>query len=98
MGETLELHAGGSLITLYFRQQSVDTHARKHRPGIITEPAHRPLRQRQDLSRLCPGSNACLQGYSVRTYHHLSRLLLELTQAKADGSYPKQLKRMAKVQ
>jgi len=30
------------------------------------------------------GHNACLHGYSVR-YYRLSRLLLELTQAKADG-------------
>jgi len=43
------------------------------------------------------GHNACLHGYSVR-YYRLSRLLLELTQAKADGSYPKQLKQLAKVQ
>ena len=32
------------------------------------------------------GHNACMQGYSVR-YYRLSRLLLELTQAKADGTY-----------
>lgn len=43
------------------------------------------------------GHNACLHGYSVR-YYRLSRLLLELTQAKADGSYHKQLKLLAKVQ
>jgi DNA replication protein DnaC len=43
------------------------------------------------------GHNGCLQGYSVR-YYRLSRLLLELTQSKADGSYHKQLKLLAKVQ
>ena len=43
------------------------------------------------------GHNACLQGYSTR-YFRLSRLLLELTQAKADGSYPKALKQIAKTQ
>jgi DNA replication protein DnaC len=43
------------------------------------------------------GHNACLQGYSVR-YYRLSRLLLELTQAKADGSYQKVLKQIAKTQ
>lgn len=42
------------------------------------------------------GHSACLHGYSVR-YYRLSRLLLELTQAKADGSYPKQLRQLAKV-
>jgi len=36
-------------------------------------------------------------GYSVR-YWRLSRLLMELTQAKADGSYHKQLKQLAKIQ
>lgn len=43
------------------------------------------------------GHNACLQAYSVR-YYRLSRLLLELTQAKADGSYQKLLVRLAKTQ
>jgi len=43
------------------------------------------------------GHNACLHGDSVR-YYRLSRLLLELTQAKADGSYHKQLKQLAKIQ
>jgi DNA replication protein DnaC len=43
------------------------------------------------------GHSACLHGYTVR-YYRLSRLLLELTQAKADGSYHKQLKLLAKTQ
>ena len=43
------------------------------------------------------GHNACLQGHSVR-YYRLSRLLMALTQAKADGSYPKYLMQLAKVQ
>ena len=43
------------------------------------------------------GHNACLQGYSAR-YYRLSRLLLALTQAKADGSYQKQLMQLAKIQ
>jgi DNA replication protein DnaC len=43
------------------------------------------------------GHNACLHSYSVR-YYRLSRLLLELTQSKADGSYDKQLKQLAKIQ
>lgn len=43
------------------------------------------------------GHNACLQGYSAR-YYRLSRLLLELTQAKADGSYQKLLAQIAKTQ
>ena len=43
------------------------------------------------------GHSACLKGYRVR-YYRLSRLLLELTQARADGSYYKQLRQLAKVQ
>lgn len=42
------------------------------------------------------GHNACLQGFSAR-YYRLSRLLLELTQAKADGSYQKLLAQIAKI-
>jgi len=42
------------------------------------------------------GHNACVHGYSVR-YYRLSRLLLELTQTKADGTYHKQLKQLAKI-
>ena len=43
------------------------------------------------------GHNACMLGYSVR-YFRLSRLLLELTQAKADGTYYKKLKLLARIQ
>lgn len=43
------------------------------------------------------GHSACLRGYSTR-YYRLSRLFLALTQAKADGSYHKLLKQLAKVQ
>lgn len=43
------------------------------------------------------GHNACLHEISVR-YYRLSRLLLMLTQARADGSYHKQLNGLAKVQ
>ena len=43
------------------------------------------------------GHAACLRDYRVR-YFRLSRLFLELTQAKADGTYHKQLKLLAKIQ
>jgi len=43
------------------------------------------------------GHGACRHGYSVR-YFRLSRLLLALTQAKADGTYAKQLRLLAKTQ
>jgi DNA replication protein DnaC len=43
------------------------------------------------------GHSACLQGRSVR-YFRLSRLLLMLTQAKADGTYATQLRGLARTQ
>lgn len=43
------------------------------------------------------GHTACLQDHSVR-YFRLSRLMLELTQAKADGTYTKLLKQLAKYE
>lgn len=42
------------------------------------------------------GHQACLQGHSVR-YFRLSRLMLALSQAKADGSYHKTLKKLDKT-
>ena len=42
------------------------------------------------------GHQACLNGQTVR-YYRLSRLLLELTQSKADGSYHKLLHQLAKI-
>lgn len=42
------------------------------------------------------GHTACMKGHSVK-YYRLSRLLLELTQAKADGSYSKALQSLAKL-
>ena len=42
------------------------------------------------------GHTACLKGYSVK-YYRLSRLMLELTQAKADGTYSKALQSLAKL-
>jgi DNA replication protein DnaC len=42
------------------------------------------------------GHHACLQGHDVK-YYRISRLLLELTQAKADGTYQAALKRLAKL-
>jgi len=41
------------------------------------------------------GHSACLQSHSVR-YFRVSRLMLELTQAKADGTYTKLLKLLSK--
>lgn len=42
------------------------------------------------------GHAACLQGYSVR-YYRVSRLMLTLNQAKADGSYHKVLRQLART-
>ena len=54
VGETLELHASDKLITLYFRQKVVASHARQHRPGMTTEPAHMP-RRHQKHQQWTPG-------------------------------------------
>lgn len=43
------------------------------------------------------GHSACMKGISVR-YYRLSRLLLELAQCKADGSYTRMLQSLAKIQ
>lgn len=47
VGETLELHAGDTLVTLYFRQRQIASHPRKHHPGMSTEAAHMPERHRK---------------------------------------------------
>lgn len=39
---------------------------------------------------------ACLKGYSAK-YYRVSRLMMELTQAKADGTYSRKLKSLAKT-
>jgi DNA replication protein DnaC len=43
------------------------------------------------------GHQACLKGYRTK-YFRLSRLILALTQAKADGSYAKLLKELASIE
>jgi len=42
------------------------------------------------------GHTACLKGYSTR-YYRISRLMLKLAQSKADGTYHKVLKMLAKI-
>ena len=42
------------------------------------------------------GRNACMMGITVR-YYRVSRLFVELTQAKADGSYSRLLAKLARV-
>jgi len=49
VGEKLELHAGESLVTIYFRRQAVASHVRSYRPGITTEAAHMPTRHRKHM-------------------------------------------------
>lgn len=41
-------------------------------------------------------NTACLKGFSAK-YYRLSRLLMELTQSKADGTYSRKLKSLAKL-
>lgn len=47
VGETLELHATESLVTLYFQGHQVAAHPRKHRGGHTTEPTHMPERHQK---------------------------------------------------
>ena len=47
VGETLELHASESLISLYFRQQPITSHPRKRYPGTTTQAAHMPKRHQK---------------------------------------------------
>ena len=56
-----------------------------------------PCGSRKTYIACALGHNACLREFSVR-YFRLSRLLLELTQAKADGSYAKLLKLLSRTQ
>ena len=49
VGEKLELHAGESLVTIYFRRQTVASHVRKHGPGMSTEASHMPTRHRKHM-------------------------------------------------
>jgi len=42
------------------------------------------------------GHTGCMKGYGVK-YYRISRLILALSQAKADGSYSKMLQSLAKV-
>ncbi len=49
VGEKLELHAGESLVTVYFRQQVVASHARSYMPGMTTVAAHMPTRHRKHM-------------------------------------------------
>lgn len=54
VGETLELHAHDTRVTLYFRQHQVASHLRKHRPGTTTEATHMPKRH-QKQQQWTPG-------------------------------------------
>jgi len=47
VGETLELHASETLISLYFRRKTVASHPRKHYPCITTQADHMPKRHRK---------------------------------------------------
>jgi len=44
VGEKLELHVKDKLIELYFQNQRVVSHVRKHVPSTTTMPEHMPTR------------------------------------------------------
>ena len=85
------------------------THPRGVKKSQITQLAQSDwLNRRQNLLVTGPcgsgktylacalGHNACLNGFNVR-YYRLSRLLLALTQSKADGSYQRLPTQLAKI-
>tara|TARA_B110000503_G_scaffold130096_1_gene203079 strand:+ start:241 stop:1761 length:1521 start_codon:yes stop_codon:yes gene_type:complete len=47
VGERLELHAGETLVEIYFRRQPVASHPRKFTAGFTTHAAHMPTRHRK---------------------------------------------------
>jgi DNA replication protein DnaC len=65
----------------------------KHRNLLITGPCGTG----KSYLACALGHMACLKGFSVR-YHRASRLLEEITVARGDGSYTKQLRQLAKTQ
>lgn len=64
----------------------------KHRNLLITGPCG----SGKSYLACALGHNACLKGYSVR-YYRASRLLEELTISHGDGSYSKELRKLAKT-
>jgi hypothetical protein len=49
VGEKIELHATVNVITLYFHNKPVASHARKHHPGMTTAPMHMPKKHEKHL-------------------------------------------------
>lgn len=47
VGETLELHASDTLVSVYFKQRQVASHPRSRRAGTTTQAAHMPERHRK---------------------------------------------------
>lgn len=47
VGESLECHAGEQRVKLYFKGRPIASHARGHRPGTTTVPAHMPVRHQK---------------------------------------------------
>lgn len=54
VGETVELQAGKTLITITFRGKLIASHPRSHVPGFTTNPAHMPKRH-QAQQQWSPG-------------------------------------------
>lgn len=91
--------------------QELDYHASRHlkRDQIAQLAAGEWIAKGQNLLLTGPcgsgktylgcalGEAACMRDYSVR-YYRLSRLFLEMTQAKAEGAYQKFLQQLSKTQ
>lgn len=47
VGERIEIHASATLVTIFFKNRSVASHPRKHRPGTTTLAEHMPERHQK---------------------------------------------------
>lgn len=50
VGERIEVHASHDLVTLYFHNKAVASHARRYRPGMSTTPEHMPTKHQKHQS------------------------------------------------
>lgn len=50
VGERIDVHASKSMLTLYFHNKPVASHARQYRHGMSTTPAHMPTRHQKHHS------------------------------------------------
>ena len=79
VGERLELHASDNLITLYFHNQRVASHVRKHHRGMTTVPEHMPVQHEKHQN----WSRARLLNWAKDIGEHTSQWVVCLLDSKA---------------